>query len=278
MADFVTWLAKLFGHIDTQGIEALLFQAIQVAVLSLGAAFVNFLLQRAISKHLDLGLSTDARNVFTYRRLARLAVLIPTILISLHVLGINMMPIFATGSVFALALGFGMKNVAENFISGVILRFEKTTRPGSILELNGTVMSVKSVGLRSTKSDAFNGREILIPNSDLLRSQIGAFTLSDNHCRIQSDLCVSSEFDPKRVQDLLHTAISQQNWMAEGHSSAVVLTGFEDDLVCYRVFAWLDDPAKLRDGLSMLNRTIWQALADNDIPLGVQRIKLEQET
>jgi len=277
MADAATWVAKVFDHVEIQGPEELLFRGGQVVLLLICAVLVNFLLQRAISRHLDLGVAADKGNVHAYRRLAFAAVFIPALLISLHTLGINMTPLFATGSVFALALGFGMKNMAENFISGVILRSERTTRPGNILELNGTVMAVRSVGLRSTKTDAFNGREILIPNSDLLRSRVGTFTLSDKNCRIHSSWHVSRDIDPKHVQSILVTALEQQSWMAEGRVPEVVVTGFEDDLVCYTAFVWLESPDKLKDGMSKLTSAIWQVLKDNDVALGVRTVKLDRQ-
>jgi potassium efflux system protein len=89
--------------------------------------------------------------------------------------------------IFALAFGFGMKTLSENFISGVIIRLEKIVVPGNVLELDGTIMTADSVRLRSTKTHSYDGREIFTPNSKVLQSAVGTFTLDNRNYRVQTE-------------------------------------------------------------------------------------------
>lgn len=268
-------MAKFLGHVETTGTDALVVHGLQAGLILLVASWATFALRRSITRHMATRGADDDKHVATYRSLASLCVMVPAIAAAIHILGVNLTPLFATGGIFALAMGFGMKNVAENFIAGVMLRLEKIVGPGSVLELGGTMMTVKSMGLRSTKTDTYDGREVVVPNSELLRTPLGTFTLSDSNYRVHATFQVSSEADQSAVREAIMSALNKGDWTGQKSPPAISIDGFHDDLVCYSVFIWVDDPMKSRTTMDALNCEILKVLKESGLSLGVPKVNFE---
>jgi potassium efflux system protein len=268
MTDFLSWLEKFFGHTVSTGTEAIIIYGVQSGFVVLGGLWFAHNLRRSIVRHMRTGATDDAQQISYYQRLATVCVMVPAGLISIHILGLDLTPLFATGGIFALAFGFGMKTLAENFISGVIIRLEKIVVPGNVLELNGTIMTVDSVRLRSTKTHTYDGREIFTPNSKVLQSAVGTFTLDNRNYRVQTEFQVNSKVDQNRVREAIVQAVKKLDFHAAGTTPAIMLNAFDGHLVCYKVYTWVDDPKKSFAGLDALNKAVWQTLTESGIDFG----------
>ena len=86
---------------------------------------------------------------------------------ALQIIGIDLSTLFAAGAVFAVGIGFAMQNVAQNFVSGVILMVERSIKPGDVLSIGEEVVKVEKMGIRSTIVRTRDEEEVIVPNSIL---------------------------------------------------------------------------------------------------------------
>jgi len=87
-------------------------------------------------------------------------------------------------TLFPVGLGFAMQNIAQNFVSGLILLVERAIKPGDIVEVEGRVVRVLKMGIRTTIARTRDDEEIIIPNASLVQSSVKNYTLEDSYFRI----------------------------------------------------------------------------------------------
>src|SRR5260370_8254878 len=110
-----------------------------------------------------------------------------------------------TGAI-GVGLGFGLQNVVNNFVSGLILLFERPIHLGDTVEIGGLVGTVRRIGARSSTILTFQGAEVIVPNSNLLSNQVINWTLSSQWRRVDVPVLVPYGTDPERVLKLLGDA------------------------------------------------------------------------
>jgi len=102
-----------------------------------------------------------------------------------------------------VGLGFGLQNVVNNFVSGLILLFERPIHVGDTVDVGGLVGEVRRIGTRSSTIVTFQGAEVIVPNSNLISNQVINWTLSSQWRRVDIPIGVAYGTDPERVIKLL---------------------------------------------------------------------------
>lgn len=252
----------LFSIGDTPVTSATLL--VGAAILAV-AWLLSVVLQRATVRALTLRSKADPATLTIASRLVGYTVLIIGLGIALQTVGINVGALFAAGAFFAVAIGFAMQNLAQNFISGVILMTERTIKPGDVLKVEDTVVRVTRLGLRATVARSRDEEDVVIPNSVLVQNIVTNYTLRDSIIRIRATVGVSYSSDMARVMRVLEAAAESLPGQVDGFEPVVLMTGFGDSSVNFEVSAWISDPWQARRVLSTLYESIWWALAENDI-------------
>jgi small-conductance mechanosensitive channel len=180
--------------------------------------------------------------------------------VGIHTMGINLTALFAAGAVFAVAIGFAMQNISQNFISGIILLAERVIKPGDILEIDGVMVKVIDMGIRTTVARTLNEEDIIVPNSVLVQSLVKNHTLRDALYRLRVTVGVTYGSDLKVVMETLQRAAEDLPWRHGGKEPRVLLKGFGDSSVDFEVSVWVDDPWTTQGGRSELHQAIWWAL------------------
>ena len=103
----------------------------------------------------------------------------------------------------SVGIGFGLQTVVNNFVSGLILMFERPIQPGDTVELSGTVGTVRDIGMRATTFTTFEGADVVVPNGMLLSEKLINWTLSTNTRRVDIPVGVAYGSDPEQVRALL---------------------------------------------------------------------------
>ena len=96
-----------------------------------------------------------------------------------------------------VGIGFGLQNVVNNFVSGLILMFERPIQPGDVVEVSGTSGKVREIGMRATTLTTFEGADVIVPNGTLLSEKLINWTLSDMNRRIDVEVGVAYGSDPR---------------------------------------------------------------------------------
>jgi potassium efflux system protein len=263
------WLGKFFGHISVEGLEKFLIQGTK-AVLVL---ILSYLFLRLLLKFIDRYFKND-HAILTYKSICRYVVWTLGIFSALHVAGIELSVFFTTGGLIAVAAGFALKTLAENYVAGMVLRSEETVKRGDVLNLDGLMVRVKDIGLRSTIVRARDDSDIMIPNSLLVQGKIGNYTLRDSLCRVSTTIGVRYSSDLKKVREVLEGVCNKLEGLSSRHAPIVYLTDFGNSSVNDEVDVWIDDPWKSKLVRSALNEAIWWALKGAGIVIAFPQLDL----
>lgn len=124
-------------------------------------------------------------------------------LLSLSAAGLDLSNIAIIAGALSVGIGFGLQNIVSNFISGIILLFERPIRPGDWIRVGTTEGYVRKVRIRSTIIETFDRAEVLVPNSDLLSNQVVNLTLTDGVGRIIIPVGVAYGSNTKKVREII---------------------------------------------------------------------------
>lgn len=214
----------------------------------------------------------DEGTIAATLRITHYFVMILGFLTAVSQVGINLSALFAAGAVFAVGIGFALQGLAQNFVSGVILLFERSIKPGDIVEVDGYVVRVLKLGIRTTLCRNREDEEILVPNSHLVESSVKNFTLHDTNLRLRAAVGVAYESDMKRVFEVLQTMADALEWRLQTRSPVVLLTEFGSSSVNFEVSVWTDDPWQAPRRHSDLMKGIWFALQEADLTIAFPQL------
>jgi small-conductance mechanosensitive channel len=143
-----------------------------------------------------------------------------------------------TGAV-GVGLGFGLQNIVNNFVSGIILLFERPIHIGDTVDVGGLVGTVRRIGARSSTVVTFQGAEVIVPNSNLISNQVINWTLSSPWRRVDIPVGVVYGTDPERVLRLLiDTAESHPGVMLQPRPPEAFFMGFGESAMSFELRFW----------------------------------------
>ena len=244
-------------------------------LIVLGAMVLARFATKALHRLLVRGGRFDEDTAGATARVAKWLLLFPAIAIAAQQLGFNLTAVFTAGGLFALAIGFALKNVAENFISGVILKSERSIQRGDLLETEGQFVRVRTIGIRATVARGRDEEDLVIPNSQLVQSTVKNFTLNkDLLRRIRTTIGVAYSSDMRLVEETLVRVAQEQTWRSSAEEPQVLMLEFGSSSVDFEVSVWIDDASQARRLRGELNRAIWWALKEAGITIAFPQLDL----
>jgi potassium-dependent mechanosensitive channel len=188
------------------------------------AGIIRIVLRESILGRLNLKLGIPyAVSTVTYYLL-----LLSVFLLALSAAGVELSKFTILTGAFGVGAGFGMQNIINNFISGLILLFERPIRIGDFLEIDRTAGEVTRMGLRSSSIRTPQGAEVIVPNSSLISNQVVNWTLTEEKRRTELLVKVAYGEDPEKVARILvETAVSHPDVLPEPEPTVFFL-GFGD--------------------------------------------------
>lgn len=247
---------------------------ITFAVILLLTLAVSKVLQLTLVRALRLRRITDEGTVAVTRRLVHYSVLFAGISVGLDAVGISFATLFAAGAIFAVAVGFAMQNITQNFVSGVILLVERTIKPGDVLEVETELVRVTRMGIRSTVARTLDDEAIIIPNSVLVQNPVKNFTLRDRLYRLRSLVGVTYSSDMKQVREVLQSTAGKLPWRVQRMEPRIILRQFGSSSVDWEVSIWIDHPWRRQVRLGELNEAIWWALQEAAVTIAFPQLDL----
>ena len=183
-------------------------------------------------------------------------------------LGLNTTALIAVAGGLSVGLGFGIKEVFSNFISGIWLLFEGSVRPGEVLMLDGDPCEVRRLGLRATLlwRDRDNA-ELLIPNQTFFTEAATTYTASDRMRRSQVNVGAAYHHDPVEVIALLEATALLVPRVLPSPLPKGLLLSYGDSAINYALRFWIANPMDNVGICSEVNQAIWQAFRDNSIEI-----------
>ncbi|MBK8988692.1 MAG: mechanosensitive ion channel [Chloroflexi bacterium] len=191
---------------------------------------------------------------------------IAAVLVVFGVLGVDLTSLALIGTGLTVGIGFGLQQVIANFMSGILLLFEQSLRPGDMIEINNQLGIVQQLNIRATSIRTIDS-EIIVPNEMFLNSQLTTYTKSNLFGRVLLPIGVSYDSDPQRVRQILLETAVEHGLVRTEPPPVVFFDGFSDFSLDFTLAAWIDDPWQRRIVLSDLNFMVWNAMADNGITI-----------
>lgn len=164
--------------------------------------------------------------------------LISFTLVALRLLNFPLTAFTVAGGALAIGIGFGSQNILNNFISGLIIMFERPIRSHDLVEIEGTHGTVEQVGLRSTRIRAQDGRHIVVPNSFFLESNVVNWTLSDELVRGMFAVGVIYGSDTRLVDRLIDRALRENDRVLAEPPPVILFANFGDNSLDFHVYFW----------------------------------------
>jgi small-conductance mechanosensitive channel len=147
---------------------------------------------------------------------------------------------------FGVGVGFGLQNIVNNFISGLILIVERPILAGDSVQVGTLYGEVKRIGLRSSTVRTWEGAEVIVPNGNLISSEVINWTLSDRQRRLDIDVGVEYGTDPEQVIELLNTTGAKYEGILQNPAPTTLFLGFGDSSLNFQLRVWTAETSFLK--------------------------------
>jgi len=162
-------------------------------------------------------------------------------LLALLALGFEFTKLTIILSALGIGIGFGLQSIVNNLVSGLILLFERPVRVGDFIELSGIWAEIKKIGLRATTVQTFDEADVIIPNSDLVSSQVVNWTLSNRRVRLIIPVGVAYGSDVSLVMETLMASARENSMIAKAPSPQVLFLNFGESSLDFELRVWVLD-------------------------------------
>jgi small-conductance mechanosensitive channel len=190
-------------------------------------------------------------------------------LLLLNILGLDLTALAVFGGAVGVGIGFGLQQIASNFISGIILLLERSLKIGDYVEMeDGKSGVLRQMNMRSSILSTFDGKDIMVPNDRFITTSFLNWTNEDPHQRYIVEFSVAYDTDMHTVPPLIVEAVSRHPRVLKGDKQAeVVMMGFGDSAVNFAVEFWVSGVNGRDKFLSDVRFLIWDALKDAGISM-----------
>jgi len=159
--------------------------------------------------------------------------------LALGAAGVDLGRITLVAGALSVGVGFGLQNIVNNFVSGLILLFERPIKVGDSIEIGTLVGTVRRIGIRACTIATFDGAEVIVPNGDLLSDRVVNWTHSDDRRRIDINVGVAYGTDPQTVIELLRRTAGHHSEVLERPAPEALFTGFGDSSLNFALRCWV---------------------------------------
>ncbi len=193
------------------------------------------------------------------------------LLVTLSIAGIQLTNLAIIAGALSVGIGFGLQNVVNNFVSGLILLFERPIRTGDWVVVGGTEGYVRRISIRSTQIETFDRADVIVPNSELLSNQVTNWMLSDPWGRVRVPIGVAYGSDTAKVKQILLEVARNHPLVLNGHPRApdpnVLFLAFGDSSLNFELRCIIREVDRRLSVLSDLNFAIDAAFRENGIEI-----------
>lgn len=206
------------------------FFALSIRLANMAEKFIERVLK---DKDLDVGVKGSIS------RFTRYAVIIIGALIALDTVGISLSSLAALGAVLMVGIGFGLQNITQNFISGLIILLERPIKVGDKVKVQGVSGKVVEIGARSTLIHTRDDIAIIVPNSQFISEQVVNESFSGEQIRLHLEVGVSYSSDPEKVKEILLEIAHEHKMILIDPEPRVFFKNFGDSSLDFALTIWV---------------------------------------
>lgn len=264
-----TWMFKTLFKIGDQQVSIFLIILV-IMIISLTNR-ISKLTTRFVFPIFYKRYDLDRGIQFTFDRIFHYAVMVVAIMIALSTVGFKLSAFTVFAGIIGVGIGFGLQNIASNFISGIILLFERPISVGDRVVVNDIIGDVEKINMRATIIKTLDNEHIIVPNSYFLEEQVINRSYSDKVMRIVIPIGVAYGSDVDKVRELLLKVVED-----EGKASSSVLRDpkpfvnfkdFGNSSLDFELFVWINNPEDVILIRSNLNFRIQHIFNEHQIEI-----------
>jgi len=255
------WNATLpLGSLETSVGSVIIF-VLTVRVTFLLSRLARFVLEEEVfpNLHLERGLPYAINRVVHY------LVLLSGFVIALGAMGVDMTKFTILAGAFSVGIGFGLQNIVNNFISGLIVLFERPIKVGDTIEIDGQTGRVQRIGIRASVIQSTSGAEVIIPNGKLISDKVINWTLSSGRRQVSVTVLLKLDADGTRARELVMGVARRNKHVLQDPAPEVLFVRRGIDQLEFELRAWTDALDSWMEVKSDMTAEINEALRHNEI-------------
>jgi len=214
--------------------------------------FLQAVLEAQVFPHQDL----DRGIRDAIKKLLHYAIVFFGFLFAMSLAGVELKNFAFLAGAFGIGIGFGLQNIVNNFVSGIILLFERPVRVGDVVVIDGQWSTVRKIGLRSTLVETPNKSEIIVPNAEFISQKVTNWTLSSSMARIVIPVGAAYGSDVVQVLKLLEEAAKEHEQVLQTPAPSPIFTAFGESSLDFELRVWVADADSMLGARSNILQSI----------------------
>jgi len=245
------------GSISISVADIIIF-LLTVWISYLLSAFIRFVLREDVYPRIGVqrGASYAISSLLNYIILAL------GFVVALGIAGVDLTRVTVLAGAFGVGIGFGLQSVVNNFVSGLILLFERPIHVGDMVEIDDLVGEVRRIGIRASTVRTLNGADIIVPNADLISKQVTNWTLGDKLRRIDLPVGVNYGATPDEVIKILEKVAQDHPDILKNPKPLALFIGYGDSSINFELRAWTERFTDWFNTRSDLAKGVYRAVLD----------------
>jgi small-conductance mechanosensitive channel len=222
--------------------------SLQMVILLALVLYLTSLFSWLLQAFLDAQILTPRGMAFgvrsAFKRLVHYAMITIGFFIAVSMAGIGLEKFTIIAGALGVGIGFGLQNIVNNFISGLILLFERPIKIGDTISLEGEWGTVTKIGMRSTVVESFDRSEVIVPNADLIAQKVTNWTLTSNVSRVIFPVGVAYGSNLTKVLSILDTVGKEHPDVLGDPPPEAIFTRFGESSIDFELRVWVNDISK----------------------------------
>jgi small-conductance mechanosensitive channel len=240
---------------------------IATGIIFYGAILLSRASENLMRRILDEKTTLDSGVKDSINRFTRYTVLMVGGLVALDTVGISMSSLAALGAVLMVGIGFGLQNITQNFISGLIILLERPIKVGDLVEVEGVSGKVVDIRARSTIIHTRDDVAIIVPNSQFISEQVINESFSGEKIRLSVAVGVSYSSDPREIEKVLKEVATSHSKILKSPNPDVLFKNFGDSSLDFELRVWISELWYNEQIMSDLRFAISQSFKENNIEI-----------
>jgi small-conductance mechanosensitive channel len=201
-------------------------------------------------------------------KLIRIGVMTAAIVIVLSAAGIDLSVLAVFTGAIGVGVGLGLQKIVSNFVSGIILLADRSIKPGDVISMGEHFGWVTNMGARYTSVDLKDGRELLIPNEDLITQRVINWSYSSDLMRLEVKFAATYDSDLRKTRDAATKAAQSVEQVLKNPPPVCHLAGYGSAAIEYVLWFWIKDAATGPTGVrSAVMIALWDQFATDGVKL-----------
>lgn len=233
----------------------------------IGFSFVASFIKRVLNNRVLPKFIKDSGLRYTLARMSQYVIVIIGLFVSFQFLGIDLTGLAVIFGFLSVGIGFGLQNVTSNFISGLIVLFERPISVGDRVEVNNIEGDVQEINIRSTKVKTLDNISIIVPNSEFVSKDVVNYSHGDPTYRLHINVGVAYGSNLEDVLKALNEVAEESEYVLSNPKHDVHLRNFGDSAWDMKLLVWISDVKEKYMIQNQLNQAIVRKFREMDIEI-----------